>query len=159
MRVSNLKLNSIVDQNTCTNHGVAVVYYSVMAVQIGTLCLHTCIMHEYSVVILLRLFYTHSPMNISLSMNFLPHNITQTNKCWEQASVYKVRLLALDYLYIAVSPPIFLRRSFGRPCVCIGLHTNTHTILCATCICQITLQLLNSTLCMLHTQLDCPYTT
>ena len=126
MRVSNLKLNSIVDQNTCTNHGVAVVNYSVMAVQIGTLCLHTYMHHAW-------IFCSY--LNISLSMNFLPHNITQTNKCWEQARVYKVRLLALDYLYIAVESTHFLiRRSFGRPCVCIGLHTNTHTILCATCM-------------------------
>ena len=87
--------------------------------------IHTCIMHG--------IFCSY--LNISLSMNFLPHNITQTNKCWEQARVYKVRLLALDYLYIAVESTHFLiRRSFGRPCVCIGLHTNTHTILCATCM-------------------------
>ena len=85
--------------------------------------IHICIMH--------RIFCSY--LNISLSMNFLPHNITQTNKCWEQARVYKVRLLALDYLYIAVESTHFLKKFWKTLCVYWSTHQYTH-VLCATCM-------------------------
>ena len=109
--------------NKCLGPG-----YQLMLVALDT---HTCALKMST--------YVHTScsdcifITLILSMNVPPHDITQTHKCWEQAWIYKLGLLTFGYLQVQQSSPILLMRIFGRPSK-HGLHTNTHTILCATCM-------------------------
>ena len=97
-------------------------HWSLLCTQVPTFC---------SLLNLVILFHIHSSMNISYCQ-WMSYRMTshKTHKCWEQARVYNVGLLTLDYFHYALECTHFVNDNFWKTHLDGSTHQYTHHTVC-----------------------------